>query len=127
MKIVKKKASELYRKICTKAYVGMTENKYLANYMLLFLGIVLLTAGMTEMSHAQDKLAEASGILLGLIEGSLGALVMIVAGIAAIVSAAMGAYRAAVALLVVAVGAFILRTLVGLFFDEGVDFVAPAN
>jgi hypothetical protein len=41
---------------------------------------------------------------------------MVVAGLGAIISAAFGAYRAAVGMLVVAVGAFILRALVSLFF-----------
>ena len=45
---------------------------------------------------------------------------MVVAGLGAIVAAAMGAYRAAVGMLVVAVGAFILRALVSLFF--GTDY-----
>ena len=43
---------------------------------------------------------------------------MLSAGLASIVAAAMGAYRAAVSLLVVALGAFILRALVSLFFGE---------
>ena len=51
-------------------------------------------------------------------EGAFGALVMVVAGLGAIVAAAMGAYRAAVGMLVVAVGAFILRALVSLFFGD---------
>lgn len=117
MKTVTAKVAALYQEACTKAYVFTKENKHFANYMLLILGVVLLTSGLIETSHAQDKIAQASGRLLGLIEGSLGALIMIVSGIAAIVAAAMGAYRAAVGMLVVAVGAFILRTLVTIFFD----------
>jgi len=63
------------------------------------------------------RLLEMNHRLLELVEGNLGALIMISAGIAAIISAAFGAYRAAIGLLVVAVGAFILRSMVDIFFD----------
>jgi len=63
------------------------------------------------------RIAEFTERLFSLIEGNLGALIMVVAGIAAIVSAAFGAFRAAVSLLAVAVGAFILRSLVEIFFN----------
>lgn len=56
--------------------------------------------------------------LFMLIEGAFGALIMVVAGLGAIAAASMGAYRAAVGMLVVAVGAFILRSLVSLFFGS---------
>lgn len=100
-----------------------------ANSMLLVVGVVLLTGGVVELSHAQtasfseaaynDELVRnAVAALFELIEGAFGALIMVVAGLGAIVAAAMGAYRLAVSMLVVAVGAFILRALVSLFFGE---------
>ena len=52
-----------------------------------------------------------------LLEGNLGALIMVSAGLLAVISAAFGAYRAAVGLLAVAVGAFVLRSLVTIFFN----------
>jgi len=58
----------------------------------------------------------AVGLLFRLIEGAFGALIMVVAGLGAILAAAMGAYRASLGMLVVALGAFILRALVSLFF-----------
>ncbi|MDD2942226.1 MAG: hypothetical protein PHC51_04585 [bacterium] len=99
------------------------------NFLLFVLGVALLSAGMVDFSHAQatsfteadyndDLVRNAVGNLFGLIEGAFGALVMVVAGLGAIVAAAMGAYRLAVSLIVVAVGAFILRALVSLFFGE---------
>ena len=103
--------------------------------LLLAVGTVLIVGGMTDLSLAQDQAATLSaseanfqdelirgavGNLFQLIEGAFGALIMVVAGLGAIVAAAMGAYRAAVGMLVVAVGAFILRSLVSLFF--GTDF-----
>ena len=57
------------------------------------------------------------GIIMALIEGRFGVLIMLCAGIAAIISSAFGQYRAALSLLVVALGAFILRTLVTVFFN----------
>ena len=43
---------------------------------------------------------------------------MVAAGLGTIISAAFGQYRAALALLVVAIGAFILRSLVTTFFND---------
>ncbi len=98
--------------------------------MLLVAGVVLLTVGLAETSSAatntsfskanyNDTLVQgAVQQLFCLIEGAFGALIMVVAGLGAIVAAAMGAYRAAVGMLVVAVGAFILRALVSLFFGD---------
>jgi hypothetical protein len=62
----------------------------------------------------------AVGNLFKYIEGSFGALIMTAAGIGAIVAASMGAYKAAIGILVVAIGAFILRAFVSLFF--GTDY-----
>lgn len=65
----------------------------------------------------EDGIARVGTVLLEqFVEGSFGALVTVVAGLVAIVSAAMGAYRAAMSCLIVAVGAFTLRTVVEIFF-----------
>ena len=112
-----------------------------ANAVMFLFGAVLLTGGLLELSHAQggvqtfseanfdDTLIRNSvGNLFKLIEGAFGALIMVVAGLGAIVAAAMGAYRAAVGMLVVAVGAFILRALVSLFFGTDYDdYIAGGN
>lgn len=63
------------------------------------------------------RLEEALQILFAYIEGSFGALVMVSAGIGALLSAAFGQYRATLSLLVVAVGSFVLRSFVTTFFD----------
>ena len=70
-------------------------------------------------SYDPELVEGAVGNLFMLIEGSFGALIMVVSGIGAIISAAMGAYRAAVGMLVVALGSFILRALVTIFFGGG--------
>ena len=58
----------------------------------------------------------ATGNLLWFIEGPFGALIMVSAGIGAIIAGAFGGYKAAITLLFVALGAFILRAVVSLFF-----------
>lgn len=92
---------------------------------MLLGGVALLSFGLVDASYAQlgaptnDRIGETANVILTeLIEGTFGALIMIVAGLVAIVAAAMGAYRAAMACLVVAVGAFILRTFVEIFFGD---------
>ena len=110
-----------------KAYTGtLNFLERHGNKLLMVFGVVLLAGGMVELAEAQGgpapkfqpgRIQGATGGLLGLIEGTLGALISVAAGIGAIIAASMGAYRAAVALMVVAVGAFILRSLVSLFFD----------
>lgn len=67
------------------------------------------------------RLEEALQILFAYIEGSFGALVMVSAGIGALLSAAFGQYRATLSLLVVAVGSFVLRSFVTTFFDTQLE------
>lgn len=101
--------------------------------LMLVLGIGILACGLNEIATAQlndleegpgdgveegdVRLEMVTGRIFQLIEGNMGSLIMVMAGLSAIVSAAFGAYRAAVGLLVVAVGAFVLRSLVDIFFD----------
>lgn len=93
---------------------------------LFILGIALLGLGMNSGVDAQGltvtyndtRIADSVNGILTYIEGSFGALVMISAGLGAIISSAFGQYRAALGLLVVAVGAFILRSLVSTFFND---------
>jgi len=99
-----------------------------SNQIVAFSGLILVLSGLTETVQAQaeldwdqERIATAADFLLQMIEGAFGALIMVVAGIAAIVAATMGAYRASIAMLVVAIGSFILRSLVELFF--GPDFL----
>lgn len=133
MKTVAKKIAASYSGACVSAYTFVAKH---GNVFMLALGSALILSGAAELSIAQDSvvretfsnaayddgLVKASvGNLFCLIEGAFGALIMVVAGLGAIVAAAMGAYRAAVGMLVVAVGAFILRSLVSLFFGTGYD------
>ena len=133
MKKLIEKVSAKYNTICGKIHVvaAATATKHAATLMLLA-GIGLIGAGVTNVALAQGDIDDSGivrviQILLGdLVEGSFGALIMIVAGLVAIIAAAMGAYRAAMAALVVAVGAFILRAFVTAFFPS-VDLGAAAQ
>lgn len=69
------------------------------------------------------RIHQLAELLMQLVEGNAGSLIMVLAGIGAIISAAFGAYRAAVSLIVVAVGAFVLRSLVEIFFNFGTSVV----
>ena len=51
------------------------------------------------------------------LEGSFGALIMAASGLGAIMSAAFGQYKMALSCMVVAVGAFILRSMMYTFFN----------
>lgn len=92
---------------------------------LFLLGIGLLTAGLYTGAHAQstqinyndEKIAASVEAILTYLEGSFGALIMVAAGLGAILSSAFGQYRAALGCLVVAVGAFILRSIMNTFFN----------
>ena len=69
-----------------------------------------------DVPYDDTLVRNSVGNLFKLIEGAFGALLVVGAGIGAIVAATMGAYKAALALLVVSVGAFVLRAYVSLFF-----------
>lgn len=97
--------------------------------MLFMAGVGLLSVGLVQGAHAQglttldqnfndSMIAEVVITILRYLRGAFGALVMVVAGISAIVSAAFGQYRAALGLLVVAIGAFVLNSLVVTFFNS---------
>lgn len=70
----------------------------------------------TNITVDDSVLRSSICALFHLIEGSFGGLIMTVAGIGAVVGAAFGMYRAGYSLLIVGIGAFILRSLVSLWF-----------
>ena len=125
MKAIAIKAYESYSSLCSSIHTKtMSFINSHASKILLVMGICLLTAGLTQVAHAADwdsEILGALGKVFSIIEGSFGALIMVVAGLAAIIAAAMGAYKASLGCLVVAVGAFILRSMVKLFFSDVVD------
>jgi len=92
-------------------------NLALKSFVLSLAAYELIAPVRAEAQTADmQRIDDARGLILQLIEGPFGALVMTVSGLVSIIAAAMGAYRAAMSCLVVAVGAFILRTFVDIFF-----------
>lgn len=98
-----------------------------AQLVLFGLGVVLVSAGVMLEAAAQTgltttyndvRVSNSVNAILTYVEGTFGALVMVSAGIGAIISSAFGQYRAALGLLVVAVGAFILRSILSTFFND---------
>jgi hypothetical protein len=125
---VKSKYCAVAQKACS---VLSAPTQKQSQVMLFALGVGLLTIGLNEGAAAATattaglatdyndaRLADSLNAILTYIEGTFGAMVMVAAGIGAILSSAMGQYRAALGLLVVAVGAFILRSLIGTFFND---------
>ena len=97
----------------------------LQSALLYSLGVVILSFGLNDSSFAvrtinynDQRLIEAINAVLTYLEGSFGALVMACAGVGAILSAAFGQYKASLGLLVVAIGSFILRSLMSTFFND---------
>jgi hypothetical protein len=99
--------------------------------ILFTAGIAFLAVAWADSNHAAAwngqtrfnnvRINNAVNAVLAYLEGSFGALVMAAAGIGAIVSSSFGQYKAALSLMVVAVGAFILRSIMDTFFNtEGI-------
>jgi hypothetical protein len=121
------KFSEVCVKNYSKGVVFASRNQ---NAIMFAAGLGLVLAGAGDLAVAQIEGADGIGqdfntdnikainsaLVDNLIAGPLGALLMIIAGIGAIFAAVLGAYRMALACLVVAVGCFILKSIVTLFF-----------
>jgi type IV secretory pathway VirB2 component (pilin) len=99
------------------------------NLSCFILGIFLLSIGCSGLLFAAND-AELGGSspnaiikkqlckILGLLEGAFGALVMVVAGLAAVVTAAIGAYKMAMSCVVIACGTYIVEAFAKLFFGK---------
>ena len=96
---------------------------------LFVFGVFMLTAGLQMDVMAQgtaaalngqiedSRIVNSSSALLSAIRGPFGALIMIVAGLFAIVMCAIGTYHIALSLLVLSIGSFILRSIIATFFN----------
>ena len=104
---------DLYSATCASIAVHAEAH---GRFLMLALGLGLLYTVGAEPAHAGvGTYNEACGKLLGLVEGSFGALVAAAAGVGAIVASALGGFKMAWALVVVSVGSFILRSYITLF------------
>ncbi|MCB0330993.1 MAG: hypothetical protein KDD70_15085 [Bdellovibrionales bacterium] len=108
------------------AFAAPSKIQGLSMCFLAGLGIILVgtqdasfaTTSRYNINYNDQRIDTVINAIFTYLEGSFGALVMVAAGIGAIVSSAFGQYRAALGLLVVAIGAFVLRSLVGTFFND---------
>ena len=110
----------------TRLYCECVASVYrYANAMLFIFGVILITSSLTNLAvasngQAMDIIKEQLCNIMELLEGPFGALMAIVAGLAAVVAASMGGYKLAVSCLVIACGSYIVRSLVLLFFGDSV-------
>ena len=92
-----------------------------------FLALTLLIVMCPDWAHAAAggaityndvRISDVVRVLFEYLEGTFGALIMVCAGIFTIIMASMGQYRAALALMVVGIGAFTLRSFMSTFFND---------
>jgi hypothetical protein len=115
------------------AMVAPTERH--ARTALFVAGVAILAAGLSQDLYAQglgggggslattqqvnsQRIQLAVNAIMQYLEGAFGALIMAASGVGAIMAAAFGQYKAALSLMVVAVGSFILRNLITTFFND---------
>ncbi len=130
MKSIYGSIRKMYTKVGQKVGAAMSSPSRAQVQTALFLfGVTLLATGLATSAAAQfgdglsityndDRLAQSVNAILTYLEGTFGALVMVAAGLGAILSSAFGQYRAALGCLVVAVGSFILRSILSTFFND---------
>jgi hypothetical protein len=94
---------------------------------LMLLGVGLIVGGAVVGADAQytargnfndARIAESADLVLTYLNGSFGALIMVASGVGAVISGAFGQYKAALGLLVVAIGSFIVRSLISTWFND---------
>jgi hypothetical protein len=119
------RAAELYCGACQWTYIyGAALASRFGRMLTALSGAALLLAGLGTAVNAHAQNGPDYHIVLGLCkvlyltEGSYGVLVMSIAGLVAIVSAAMGAYKTAMNLIIVGVGAYLIRPMIFVFFGD---------
>jgi hypothetical protein len=97
--------------------------------------LATIQAQRTGNGEGLDECVQSQGFeglvvfLYRALTGGFGALIMIVAGLGAILAAAFGQFKAALSALVVALGVFVLQIFISAFFnvsfaaDDGCEFI----
>lgn len=128
-----KKVCEMYHTGCVKLTLSAYQH---ANLVLSVFALGILFIGVSDLASAQveyiggqayevsDAGANQSNFYR-LLNGKFGSLIMVVSGLGAMVSAAMGAYKAAVGMLIVAIGSFGIRASVNV--SLGYDDIRYSN
>jgi hypothetical protein len=101
--IINEEAYEQYLKLA----VRVVHSEGIKLFLVVFL-VVLLHMEYAN-AYSGERYREVCKRTLGLMHGGFGALLMASAGVGAIVASAAGGFRIAWALVVVAVGAFVLK------------------
>ena len=122
-----------FRQQTLRLHISVSDFVYRNSSAILFTqALILVICGLTNLALAQENTSTSSTEfddtyikdaickVIFVIEGSFGALLMLVAGLAGIVSAAIGAYKAAMNCIVIACGSWIIRSFVTLYFGKDV-------
>lgn len=120
---------DTYPAVCRRIFTEIAAPRPAVSRFVLFAaGFAILLAGYApgadaalgngQITYNDERITAATNAVLTYLEGSFGALVMVASGIGCIISAAFGQYRSAIGLMVVAIGSFILRSLVSTFFND---------
>ncbi|NDC37711.1 MAG: hypothetical protein EBZ48_06625 [Proteobacteria bacterium] len=135
MKIVEKTKALCKRAGQTIGAFYFAPSRSQIQFVLFAAGVTILSVGILHGAHAvqgggadmttefnDTRIANSVTTILAYLEGSFGALIMVVSGILAVLAAAFGQYKAAMGALVIAVGSFILRSFMHTFFNtETID------
>lgn len=101
-----------------RSTVNMSATEKVARISLMTTGFLLIGIASAESAQGMESAKFAIEQICGHIQGNLGALLMSAAGVGAVVSGAMGNFRASFALIIVGVGAFTTSSIMSLFFPD---------
>ena len=122
VRLFKEDGREIYQTMGRRLAACLEVRRREVNLLCGVAGFAMLTLLVSDPAFAQHyntkRLENAVNVLFTYIEGSFGALVMVCAGVGAILSSAFGQYRSALGLMVVALGSFTLRSFVATFFND---------
>jgi hypothetical protein len=122
-----KRIKDSYSSLEQSTYLKTALSPESCQFGLFVLGVFLLSTGIAmdasaaytpKLNYNDAGIAESADVILTYLNGAFGALVMVASGIGAIISGAFGQYRASLGLMVVAVGSFIVRSLISTWFND---------
>jgi hypothetical protein len=126
-KHMKTKITDSLLTLAQKVYTAaITPTEKQVRTTLFFAGVSLLVLGLsvdglaqfTTTNYNDFKIANTRDVVMTYLEGSFGALIMVIAGLVCIIAATIGRYKVALLYLGLAVGGFITRSMIGTFFDD---------
>ena len=124
---MKTKITDSLLTLAQKVYTAaITPTEKQVRTTLFFAGVSLLALGLsvdglaqfTNTNYNDGKISNPMNSIWTYCEGSLGALVMVIAGLGCIIAATIGRYKVALLYLGLAVGAFLTRSMFPTFFND---------